>query len=482
MATVAASLATDNQVTAKVEPVACLPLVSEFAIVAADLIALLIPAIFLSALFGSNSQIVDFFLPIPAILTVFLLFRLYPGIRLHPVTELRHFFSAAATLVLAALSITYKNVDHGRDFAIIAAWTAGILAAPLFRGLLRQLSSRKSWWGYPAFIATDGDVGRIIAKLQKNPQLGLRPVAVFKDFTSPYGEISGFQHVSGVPLIGSLSLMEPLSRARGVKTVIIAMTGSARESTLEFIETKVPGVSQMLFVTDSASTSCLESSTRDVSRMLAIEVSRNVLSPLSRGIKRAIDLLLTLSAGILIAPVILILCVLVKFDSQGPIFYGHYRVGRGRRPFKVWKFRSMAIDSDEILAEYLKTDSAAAEEWDLTRKLKHDPRVTRLGRFMRRTSLDELPQLWNVIRGEMSLVGPRPVVEAEAAKYGSSFSHYLQVCPGLTGMWQVSGRNDTSYEERVELDSYYVRNWSPWLDLYLIARTFTAVMRKEGAY
>jgi Undecaprenyl-phosphate galactose phosphotransferase WbaP len=482
MATITVSLATDTQLTATVEPVACLPLVSEFAIVVADLAALLVPAIFLSALFGSVTQILDFFLPIPAILTLFLLFRLYPGIGLHPVTELRRFFSVAATVVLAALSITYKNPEHGRDLVVIAAWAAGIMAAPLLRSLVRHICSRKSWWGYPVFVAADGDVTQIVTKLQNNPRLGLRPVAVFKDFTSEYGEISGFQHVCGVPLVGSLSAMEPLARAHGVRTAIIAMTGAARQSTLEFIESKATGISQLLFVGDSSGAACLESTTRDMSRMLAIEVQRNVLSPLSRVIKRSIDLALTLSAGILIAPVIGLLCILVKLDSRGPIFYGHFRVGRGRRPFKVWKFRSMVVNGDEVLEQYLRDNPAAAEEWRLTRKLKHDPRITKVGRFMRRSSLDELPQLWNVIRGEMSLVGPRPVVEAEAVKYGSSFSHYLQVSPGLTGMWQVSGRNDTSYEERVELDSYYVRNWSPWLDVYLIARTFTAVMRKEGAY
>lgn len=482
MATVTVSFATDNQTTANLEPVACLPLVSEFAIVAADLIALLIPSIFLSAVFDSNTQVLDFFLPLPAIFTVFLLFRLYPGIGLHPVTELRRFASAAAIVVLAAVAVTYKNPDHGRDLTIIAAWAAGILAAPLFRSLLRQICSRKSWWGYPAFVAGDGDVARIVTKLQKNPQLGLRPVAVFKDFTSAYGEVSGFHHVCGVPLIGSLSAMEPLAKAHGVKTAIIATTDATRQSTLEFIESKMTGISQLLFVTDSTGPACLESSTRDMSRMLAIEVQRTVLSPLSRSIKRSIDLFLTLSAGILIAPVIGILCVLVKLDSRGPIFYGHFRVGRGGRPFRVWKFRSMVVNGDEVLEQYLKNNPSAAEEWQLTRKLKHDPRITRLGRFMRRSSLDELPQLWNVIRGEMSLVGPRPVVEAEAVKYGASFSHYLQVSPGLTGMWQVSGRNDTSYQERVELDSYYVCNWSPWLDVYLIARTFTAVVRKEGAY
>ena len=142
----------------------------------------------------------------------------------------------------------------------------------------------------------------------------------------------------------------------------------------------------------------------------------------------------------------------------------------------------MATDSERLLAEYLRTNRAEAIEWQKNQKLKRDPRITRVGRWLRRTSLDELPQLWNVLRGEMSLVGPRPIIEAEIARYGECFSLYSQVVPGLTGMWQVSGRNDTSYEQRIELDTYYVRNWSPWLDVYLVARTFEVVVRAEGAY
>jgi lipopolysaccharide/colanic/teichoic acid biosynthesis glycosyltransferase len=142
----------------------------------------------------------------------------------------------------------------------------------------------------------------------------------------------------------------------------------------------------------------------------------------------------------------------------------------------------MGERSDALLFKYLQTHPAEREEWKRNHKLKDDPRITRVGRILRRTSLDELPQLWNVLRGDMSLVGPRPIVDAEIPKYGKDFLLYSQVTPGLTGMWQVSGRNQTTYEDRVQLDSYYVRNWSTWLDIYVLSRTFLIVLTGEGAY
>jgi len=177
-----------------------------------------------------------------------------------------------------------------------------------------------------------------------------------------------------------------------------------------------------------------------------------------------------------------VLAVMVKASSPGPICFSQQRIGfRGGR-FSAFKFRSMVTDADERLKHYLATNPAGRAEWEADHKLRNDPRVTRFGRFLRKTSLDELPQLWNVLRGEMSLVGPRPIVEAEISKYNDRFELYTKVMPGITGLWQVSGRNDTTYDERVEFDAFYTRNWSPWLDLFILARTVKVVLFREGAY
>jgi Undecaprenyl-phosphate galactose phosphotransferase WbaP len=169
-------------------------------------------------------------------------------------------------------------------------------------------------------------------------------------------------------------------------------------------------------------------------------------------------------------------------STRGPIVYSHKRLGRNGRHFNAWKFRTMFQNADQVLELYLEEHPELREEWERDHKLKFDPRVTRIGRFLRKTSLDELPQLWNVIRGDMSLVGPRPIVDAEIEKYGAYYGLYTMVKPGITGLWQVSGRNNTTYDERVQLDAYYVRNWSPWLDLYLLLRTIRIVLFAKGAY
>ena len=194
------------------------------------------------------------------------------------------------------------------------------------------------------------------------------------------------------------------------------------------------------------------------------------------------DLFLVLTGGLLISPIILLIAILIKIDSPGPIFYGHKRLAKGGKTFKCWKFRSMYMNADKKLQEYLDKDPALKREWQEYFKLKKDPRVTKIGKFLRKTSLDELPQLWNVLKGELSLVGPRPIVEGEIEKFGKDYILYKRTKPGITGYWQVSGRTDTTYEERTKLERYYVSNWSIWLDIYILAKTFVVVFKKEGAY
>ena len=164
------------------------------------------------------------------------------------------------------------------------------------------------------------------------------------------------------------------------------------------------------------------------------------------------------------------------------MLYRQRRLGKDGKSFDVFKFRTMRQDADEVLARYLEENPGLREEWEKDRKLKHDPRITRVGHFLRKSSLDELPQLLNVVRGEMSLVGPRPIVEDEIVKYGEVYADYCRVRPGITGLWQVSGRNNTTYEERVSLDRYYVTNWCIWMDLWILARTFPVVLTGYGAY
>lgn len=205
-------------------------------------------------------------------------------------------------------------------------------------------------------------------------------------------------------------------------------------------------------------------------------------APVGGRAKRALDIGLVLLGLLLLWPLILGLVVLLKAMDPGPVLYGHRRVGFGGREFRCWKFRTMVVDGDAVLERHLRENPADAALWKEQRKLVNDPRVTPLGAVLRKLSLDELPQLLNVLKGEMSLVGPRPVVEAELDHYGASARHYLAARPGLTGQWQISGRSDTTYAERVRLDRFYVTNWSLWRDLRIIFLTIPAVALSRGAH
>ncbi len=214
-----------------------------------------------------------------------------------------------------------------------------------------------------------------------------------------------------------------------------------------------------------------------------IETSSRLYSRFDRAIKRSMDLFLSLLLVLILSPIFLIIAIAVKLSSPGPIIFKQKRVGYRGKTFYVYKFRTMYVDAEERLKELLERDPEAREEWSRHYKLKNDPRITPIGRFLRKYSLDELPQLFNVLKGEMSLVGPRPVKKEELENYYGDYARfYMMVLPGITGLWQVSGRSNLTYEDRVKLDTWYVLNWSLWLDITILIKTPIVVLKKEGAY
>lgn len=201
-----------------------------------------------------------------------------------------------------------------------------------------------------------------------------------------------------------------------------------------------------------------------------------------RVVKRSIDIGLVLLSLPVTLPILGAVGVAVALSTPGPMFYSHRRIRKNGAFFSMWKFRTMCVNSAEVLENYLASHPEARAEWSKSHKLRHDPRVTRVGSFLRRYSLDELPQLWNVLTGQMSLVGPRPIVAAEVEKYSDCFSCYCKVKPGLTGLWQVSGRSSLTYDERVGLDCDYVQRWSLRKDAKILLKTFSAVVNQDGAF
>jgi exopolysaccharide production protein ExoY len=204
--------------------------------------------------------------------------------------------------------------------------------------------------------------------------------------------------------------------------------------------------------------------------------------PLGGLAKRAFDIAVAATAILMLAPLMIGVAVLVRLTSPGPILYGHTRIGFGGKSFRCWKFRTMVTHGDIVLANHLRDNPDARAEWQATQKLRQDPRVTRLGNILRKLSVDELPQLFNILSGEMSIVGPRPIVTDEVRRYGPSLGHYLRARPGLTGLWQVSGRSDLGYRKRVLMDRCYASRWSLLADIGIILRTIPAVLRSSGSY
>ena len=285
-------------------------------------------------------------------------------------------------------------------------------------------------------------------------------------------------------MLGKVSDAEEIIRDSGVKTVIITAPGMDGTRLEKLVAKIQPLVRDILFVPDLMMLPLGHVGVEPfyTEKVFMLSIRNNLARRRNRLAKRIFDLAATVVGGLLILPILLILAVLVGVDNKGRIIFAHRRVGRKGKLFPCYKFQSMVPDAQERLEEYLAKNPEARKEWEESFKLTNDPRVTKLGAFLRKTSLDELPQLWNVLMGDMSLVGPRPIVTKEVERYGDSIREYYMVPPGITGMWQVNGRSDTTYEERVAMDTWYVRNWSVWIDLVYLFKTVKTVFTGKGAY
>jgi Undecaprenyl-phosphate galactose phosphotransferase WbaP len=419
---------------------------------------------------------------LPVFIAFYSAVGLYSGAALSPPEELRRatFSSAFLFPTIALITTSWGGDSLFFTPALFLSLAASIVLVPLSRAFFRQSLARQSWWGYPTVVFSSGPTGHLVVDaLLREPGFALKPVAVF-DPTRTW---------KGSELSRNVSVLHDFSHAAEVASklkspyAVIAMSGVDPDELIATIEEHVsPHFTRILVIPDLFRWSSMWIKPKCFGSMLGLEVIQQTALPDRLLSKRLLDVILSATALIVLAPVLAAIAIAIKLDSKGPSVFGHLRIGRNGKNFKALKFRSMVIDGAEVLRRYLGDNPEAREEWARDHKLKNDPRVTRVGNFLRKTSLDELPQLWNVLMNEMSLVGPRPIVEAEITKYGDSFPLYTRVLGGVTGLWQVSGRNDVSYDERVKLDSFYVRNWSVWLDLCILYRTIGTVMFRSGAY
>ena len=404
----------------------------------------------------------------PAFVAVNYLFRLYhgsllyPAAPLSPVEELRRLFGSALLThigLIALLALMRQTTeDYSRFVIAVSGIFVAVLAQP-FRDLVRKGLAVCGIGRIPVFLVGGGAVAdRLADTIAEDSYLGFAVAGRFADD-------------SGARVVEEARRQNVriLIACQDVRLFQFKMAEYAQWFThVEYIPTSrafpVLGARAVAF----GGLGGLEMVNQGQMRILRVE-------------KWLLDKVLAILAFVMLLPCFLVIPVLIKLTSRGPVFYRQERLGRNGRKIHVWKFRSMYADADARLEAILKTDPAAADEWGKNFKLKRDPRVTAVGRFLRKTSMDELPQLFNVFVGDMALIGPRPIVTEEIPYYGDAYEIFSSVKPGVTGLWQVSGRSGTDYERRVALDTYYVLNWSPWLDIWILRRTISAVFSMRGA-
>ncbi|MBI5050997.1 MAG: undecaprenyl-phosphate galactose phosphotransferase WbaP [Nitrospirae bacterium] len=326
-----------------------------------------------------------------------------------------------------------------------------------------------------------GDAGvSVVRGIENEKYLGYEIVGFLDDDPAKKGQL-----VAGKKVFGNTRHLSKFVEMLTIETIIIAVPSLAIDKLTGFVGYVQKYAKRVIFIPNLKGIALLNTELYHffMEQLFLIQINNNLKSAGNRFIKRSSDVVLSLILLPLLLPIIMVIGALIKLESPGPIVYVDPRIGEMGRHFKMYKFRSMFIDADRRLEEFIKSDLEAQREWETNFKLKNDPRTTKIGKFLRITSLDELPQIFNVLKGEMSFVGPRPIMIVEKEKYnGKHVPYYNLVKPGITGLWQVSGRNNANYDLRVRLNTWYILNWSLWLDIVILFKTMGVVLKREGAY
>jgi Undecaprenyl-phosphate galactose phosphotransferase WbaP len=408
-------------------------------------------------------------------------FGLYPGVGLGATAELRR-CTVSCTIVFGMFFLAtalHEGLFTVHTTLITSAWIGVFMLMPALRQWTRRMASKTTWWGQPLLVlGADAESAIAYRKLLAIPEQGLRPIGVLDE---PHRYWSEPQYFDAEHYLGALTEAGQIAAEKGAFWGLVSMERHADEDLARVIDRYAATIPHLLILTHLGNPPRIWHGAHECGGMAGVRIDERLLLPVPRLTKRIMDLVLTCVGGVLVLPLVALIAVVVKCSSPGPVLYWQERVGFGGRTFRAWKFRSMVVNAEAELEKYLKQDPRRCEEWDRFQKLRNDPRVTKVGRFLRMTSLDELPQLWNVLRNEMSLVGPRPMMPSQIKDY-PTFHLYVRLVPGITGLWQINGRNFTTFVQRSEFDAEYIRNWSPWLDLCVLARTIKVALLCEGSY
>ncbi len=400
----------------------------------------------------------------------------YPGAALGVVEEIRRLTFSVILMYLLMMGFFFvsKQSDSYSRAIMFLSCLSTLFLLPITRWSTRSFLKHRSLFQIPALILGAGRTGQCVAwELKKDRQSGLRPVGFLDDDPDKSGT-----NVGGLPVLGRLSDAAAVGKERNVNYLILCLPP---EAVMRGVKEFSKSFKYILMIPSNEVLPSAWIYPYDFCGYMGLEVRNKLLLKGPRMLKHAMEIMLAILAIMTLWPLLFALALAVKLSSPGPVFYRAKRLGLGGKTIHVLKFRTMYEDADQRLEEMLANDPEKAAEWRKKFKLTDDPRITPLGRLLRRTSLDELPQFWNILTGEMAVIGPRPIVEREKVYYGDKYELISRVKPGISGLWQVSGRSDTTYEQRVRLDCYYIMNWSPWLDYFILLKTVKEVLLCRGA-
>ena len=415
------------------------------------------------------------------ILLVFTLERLYTR---------RLFFWEEARLLVRGISLSFilimttvfvsRSSPQFSRMVIFLTWFLSLFIFPLLRRTVKMGLSRAGYWTKNVLILGTGRAAqRVVQEIMKDDALGYHIVG----YLSEEGGNLGARLSGDIPVIGVISEIDILAPKTGAKDLIIALSDHLQHKLVSIAKQCEPFAETIKIVPSAGNLYTIGVNLENLGDVNVLSVPRNLAKPWNIFMKRGFELVLGLVLFLLLFPLFLIISLALVIDSRGPVIFAQWRLGSQDRKFRILKFRSMHVDGDVRLERHLKQNPELREEWQKYQKIKgYDPRVTGVGRFLRKWSLDELPQLLNVLRGDMSLVGPRPYLPRERDLIGPVHAFISRVKPGMTGLWQVRGRNILTFEDRLLLDEYYIRNWSLWLDIVILFKTVTALAKREGAF
>lgn len=400
--------------------------------------------------------------------------------------EVREVLHACAGLLLAQVALAFFSGWEMPRLLPLVQWILTPALLLSLRAILKFSMLRHGSWSRPMVIVGTGANARETARVFEAERLMGYHLIAFLDLPGSVPTVTQYHDRRGrsVPCLHLGAQIDITLKQLGSPHVVLALDQGGMESSEMLIQQLNRDCPNLQIVPSLRGLPLHGMSLNHffAHDIMVLGMRNNLAQRGPQMLKRAFDLFCSAMLLAMTSPLFLWVAIQVKLGGGGGVFFGHMRIGQNGVPFPCYKFRTMAVNADVLLKELLANDPAAREEWERDFKLKNDPRVTKIGRFLRKTSLDELPQLWNVFKGQMSLVGPRPVVQAELERYGDQLEYYLEARPGITGLWQTSGRNDVSYETRVNLDAWYVKNWSLFTDLVILIRTVKVLLVKDGAY